>query len=157
MNIHNYFSGASFSENISQRAFYVLIALLILSAAGIGDSLYLSLSHGNELAYCNLIEGCDVVLKSAYAEVFGIPTAIFGIVYYSGVFLLCLFALIANSLRAKIFLLILPIVGVVASLGFIYIQAFELKAWCQYCLLSALISGLIFLLSPLLRKELSRT
>jgi uncharacterized membrane protein len=36
-------------------------------------------------------------------------------------------------------------IGFVSSLGLTSIQAFIIKAWCQYCLLSALTSTLIFI------------
>lgn len=142
---------------ISKRAFYLLITLLILAGAGIGDALYLTLSHGRELAFCNIIEGCNLVLASQYSEFFGIPTALYGVIYYVAVFLLTLMVLAKPVRFYQKLLTLVPWIGLLATCGFIYLQAFVIRAWCQFCLISAGISIFIFILSVFLKKEFSKT
>lgn len=67
----------------------LLIAIVILAALGVGVSAYALWQHYAPLgsAFCNLGEtfSCDLVNKSAFSEVFGIPVALIGILGYVGI------------------------------------------------------------------------
>jgi len=136
---------------------WVVNLFLLLSAVGVIDSAYLTISHlrGGESG-CFLVEGCDIVLSSSYSEFLGIPVALFGLLFYvvifTGVFI---YNLKRNDLLMRKIALISPL-GFLASLCFLYIQAVVLKAFCTYCLLSALLSTIIFILGMyvlLLKRE----
>ncbi|PIN71897.1 hypothetical protein COV22_04575 [Candidatus Woesearchaeota archaeon CG10_big_fil_rev_8_21_14_0_10_47_5] len=96
---------------------------------------------------CSIVDGCEQVLHSTYATIFGIPIALFGALYYAAVFLLTFLYVDTKNLAFLKGAVALPFAGFVASAWFVYLQAFVLEAWCQYCLISALISTLLFLLS----------
>lgn len=117
-----------------------------LSAIGFFDAGYLTALHFLESsAACSPLARCDAVLKSAYAAPVGIPLALIGALYY-----LLLFALALRARREPSPRLIVPIVlvsgaGFFISLALIYLQWQVIYAWCMYCLISAAVTTLIFL------------
>ncbi|PIP86667.1 hypothetical protein COV42_00510 [Candidatus Campbellbacteria bacterium CG11_big_fil_rev_8_21_14_0_20_44_21] len=120
--------------------------LLLFSLIGFLDALYLTISHfqGNE-AGCFLVHGCDIVLNSKYSEIFGLPTAFLGLLFYLVIFLgVFVYNFKKDENLIKKILLITPL-GFLATLWFLYLQAVVLRAFCSYCLLSAVASTLIFL------------
>ncbi|MBU1895516.1 vitamin K epoxide reductase family protein, partial [Patescibacteria group bacterium] len=87
---------------------------------------------------------CDAVLTSKFAELWGIPVALFGVLYYLSVFLLLM---IVNWQARNLFFVILFIAtffGFIFSIILVYIQIWVLSAVCAYCMLSAGISILLF-------------
>ena len=126
--------------------------LLFLSFIGILDASYLSYEHySNTIPPCSLhavfLADCGKVLTSSYATVFGIPVALFGVVYYTALFILMLLLLIKKQ---KIFLhitRILVVIGLIASIYFVTLQLFVIQAICFYCMTSALNSFVIFFLA----------
>jgi len=124
----------------------------IVSLAGLADAAYLSVQAlTGETLSCGGSPDCFRVLGSAYAKVGGVPVALLGALAYFIVFAFATFAAFGYA-RARIFLI--PIVGAMflATLWFLYVQAFVLHAYCRYCLFSAaitfLLSGLMIALPP---------
>ena len=117
---------------------YVVAALLAL--LGIADALYLTIEHvTGQSVRCTIISGCSAVLSSPYAVVAGIPLAAVGGAAYFTVFSLAILAIFGYRIAGK---LLLPFVGAMflVTLWLIYLQAFVIREFCQYCLLSALIT-----------------
>lgn len=123
---------------------YRLAALL--SLVGLADSIYLTVTHlTGENVTCVASSGCSEVLSSAYASVGKIPLGAFGALAYFLAFSLATLAAFGYP-RARIFLAVV-IAGMLATtLWLLYVQAFVLHAFCDFCLLSA---GLTFSLSAL--------
>jgi uncharacterized membrane protein len=122
-----------------------LIASFV-ALVGLGDSIYLTVHHYSATAVpCGLTGGCEMVLTSAYAEIFGLPLGVYGAAAYFVAFAFAFLAAYGNSLTWKLF-------GVIATLmaGFscylIFVQAYYINAFCQFCLLSALTSMTLFVL-----------
>ncbi len=127
----------------------LLWLLAAISAVGLTDALYLTITHYTKaLVPCNFSHGCETVLKSQYAEIFGIPVAALGVVFYFTTLVLAIF--FANHHRYHWLLSIWGLIGFISTLYLFYIQAFVLHAFCQYCLLSALTSTLTFGITTLL-------
>ena len=119
------------------KKLYIVAALLAL--LGIADALYLTIEHvTGQSVKCTIISGCSAVLSSPYAVVAGIPLAAVGGAAYFTVFSLATLALFGYRFAGK---LLLPLVGAMflVTLWLIYLQAFVIREFCQYCLLSALI------------------
>jgi len=117
---------------------YIVAALLAL--IGIADALYLTIEHvTGQSVRCTIISGCSAVLSSPYAVVAGIPLAAVGGAAYFTVFSLAILAVYGYRFAGK---LLLPLVGAMflVTLWLIYLQAFVIREFCQYCLLSALIT-----------------
>ncbi|MDQ3585463.1 MAG: vitamin K epoxide reductase family protein [Acidobacteriota bacterium] len=135
---------------------YALAALLAL--AGLADALYLTVEHlTGRSVRCIVTTGCSEVLSSAYATIGGVPLAAFGAAaYFTAFSLATLAAFDYASARAPLALLVA--VMFVFSLWLLYVQAFVLHAFCQYCLLSALVTTLLavilIIIHQLRRREL---
>ncbi len=127
----------------------LLWALAAISAVGLTDAIYLTITHfTNELVPCNFSHGCETVLKSQYAEIFGIPVAALGVIFYFTTLVISVF--FANHHKYHWLLSVWGAVGFISTLYLFYLQAFVLHAFCQYCLLSALTSTLTFGITTLL-------
>jgi uncharacterized membrane protein len=128
---------------MSKRA----VAIAVLSFVGMFDALYLSLKRNAGPIPCHVTHGCNNVLTSRYSELMGIPLSVFGLIFYVGVFSLAVFQ-ISGAGKALNWVFWPATAGVAISAILVGIQAFSLKAYCEYCLLSAILVLSIFLLSP---------
>lgn len=130
------------------------VAKLPLLAAGVAliglaDSIYLTIHHlSGEQVPCSVTGGCETVLTSYYAEIAGIPLAAFGAAAY---FLAFSFAILAAFGNRRLWFLFGVQVSLMAafSLWLFYLQAFVIKAFCQFCLLSAATTITLFIIALL--------
>ena len=119
--------------------------LIALALVGIADTLYLAYNEFMDTAPSCLLAGCDVVLAHPLSEFLGVPLSYWGLVFY--VYMLGLVVLLALEPRSKTLswgTLLYAGVGILSSAAFIYIQAIIIGAFCQYCVLSAAITALLF-------------
>lgn len=122
------------------------VAAAIVALAGLADSIYLTVHHfTTEPVPCSIIEGCEQVLTSSYAEIGGVPLAGFGAVAYFVAFSLALLTAFGDRRMWKLFGVQATIMAAF-SCWLIYVQAVLIGAFCQFCLLSAISSFLLFLL-----------
>lgn len=102
--------------------------------------------------------GCDVVLSSPYATVFGLPLALFGFLAYASMVVFAITPLLVNSSKQKDLrtnlerwtglLLFMGATAMTIFSGYLmYLIAFVIKAVCIYCVGSALLSTSLFILS----------
>ena len=126
------------------KKLYVVAALLAL--VGLADALYLTIEHvTGQSVRCTIISGCSAVLSSPYAVVAGIPLAALGAAAYFTVFSLATLAAFGYRAAGTLLTPILSAMFVV-SLWLIYLQAFVIRQFCQYCLFSAAITSALLLL-----------
>lgn len=117
-----------------------------LALVGLVDAAILTIEHYTRKGLpCTFTGGCERVLTSRFSEVAGQPIALLGVVFYGVVLYMVVHSIINREPLPKKILLAWSSVGFVSSLGLTFIQAFIIKAWCQYCLFSALTSTLIFI------------
>ncbi|NEP81216.1 MAG: vitamin K epoxide reductase family protein [Okeania sp. SIO3C4] len=104
------------------------------------------------------VGGCDNVLESPYAMIFGLPLALFGFTAYAGMGTMAIGPWVINpdsqkQLRSKLenWSWLLMFVGAVSMTIFssylMYIMAFEIKSLCIYCIGSAICSVALFVLA----------
>lgn len=102
--------------------------------------------------------GCDVVLSSPYATVFGLPLALFGFLAYASIIGFAIAPLLVNAsdqkqLRSTLerWTGLLLFIGGTAMMIFsgylMYLLTSEIKAVCIYCVGSAALSTSLFVLS----------
>lgn len=131
-----------------------VITGIILAIIGFIDATYLAVEHiMGRIPPCSIIEGCDAVLSGPYAELFGIPVALLGAIYYF--ILLVGFLAYIESKNDKIMptLTIFTVVGLVCSIWFVILQIFIIKSICLYCMGSAISSTLLFILAMVIRSK----
>ena len=133
----------------------ILFIILILSLAGAIDAGYLLIQtvSGKAVVCPSVPVGrfnlnqCNIVLATPYAKFMGLPTALYGLVAYLFFAILALYELTNRWPGAVKFLMYLSGLGVLISAYFIYLQFFVINALCFYCLTSATVMTLIFILS----------
>jgi len=122
------------------RSTILYAAAAVVSLVGLADSIYLTVEHvAGRSVKCTIVSGCSEVLSSQYASVGGIPLALVGALAYFTVFSLATLAAFGYRGMGK---LLTPVVALMflTSIWLIYLQAFVIKAFCQFCLLSALVT-----------------
>lgn len=133
---------------MGKTQFRLLIAIGVIALLGIVNAGYLAYIALEGVApTCTLIKGCELVAASPYARVFGIPLALFGVLFYTLVLAFALWGIRAAQARVARFILPLTALGFLLSLYFLYLQAFVIHAFCQYCLFSLLDSTILFSLA----------
>jgi uncharacterized membrane protein len=156
-NIYLYFfllilgiSGSFFAVIWPQaEGFYAFIAFA--AAGGFGVALYIfhTKKHKHQLV-CPVGSNCNVVMTSQYSKFLGVSLEYWGMFYYSVIFVTYVILIFAPHLLSELFLsgLIMLTVGAfLFSLYLLFVQAFILRQWCIWCLLSAMLSITIFIVS----------
>lgn len=122
-----------------------LYALLFtIAAIGISEASYLvSKRKADEAPVCPIGEGCETVLKSQYNRVLGIHNDILGLAFYITAAILAGALVIYEpdyNLHSMLLgALSLALLGAtIMSSIFFYLQWRVLRAWCFWCLMSAL-------------------
>lgn len=127
------------------------MAIAVLALVGLMIAAYLTLF---KLGYLGAIQcsigGCETVQASQWATFAGLPVAAWGVGAYLLLLALALLALqprFAGERWVTLALFGVSAVGVVFSAWLTYLEAFVIHAWCQWCVVSAILITLIFLLS----------
>lgn len=128
------------------------VTAAIVSLIGLADAIYLTVEHvTGQSVRCTIVAGCSEVLSSQYAVVAGVPLAAIGATAYFIVFSLATLAAfgyrIAGTLLTAMVLLMFLV-----SLWLIYLQAFVIHAFCQFCLLSAAVTTALMVIALFARR-----
>src|ERR1041384_723803 len=136
----------SLSENSPKKFAWLYLIAAILSLGGLADAIYLTVQDltGASLR-CTIISGCSEVLASKYAHIGSIPLASVGALAYFIFFSLAILAAFGYAF-IRPWLTVLVTLMFLTSLWLIYLQAFVIHHFCQYCLLSAAITTILTVL-----------
>ena len=127
------------------RLLYALAALV--SLVGLADAIYLTIEHlSGRSVRCTIVSGCSEVLSSEYATVGSVPLAMIGAAAYFTVFSLAVLAAYSYKWAAKLLTLVVGLMFI-TTLWLLYLQAFVIKHFCQFCLLSALATFVLTVLT----------
>lgn len=122
------------------------VAASLLALIGLADSVYLTVHHyTSEPVPCSIVEGCETVLTSAYAEIAGVPLAAFGALAYFVAFSLAILTVFGNRSMWLLFGIQSFIMAAVSAY-LIYLQGYVIGAFCQFCLVSAATSIGLFVI-----------
>ncbi|MDQ3042438.1 MAG: vitamin K epoxide reductase family protein [Acidobacteriota bacterium] len=126
----------------------------VVALGGLADAVYLTVKHfTGEAVPCSIVEGCEQVLTSSYAEIFGVPLAAFGALAYFTAFSLAILAAFGNRRMWTLFGIQVVLMAIFTA-WLVYLQAFVIEAFCQFCLISAAIT--LVLLAIFLVSKFSR-
>lgn len=110
---------------------------------------------------CPLNGKCENVIHSKFSKLFGIPLEILGMAYYgliSVFYLLYSFSPQTLPVYASYIIMGITVTAFLFSIYLTLLQAVVIKSWCTWCLFSAglctLIFLLVFLISEVSIKEL---
>lgn len=147
------------SENLSATPSrhlpkWLIWSFIIISFLGFLDSSYLTIAHFTGISLrCTVFSGCNQVTTSPYSLVLGIPVALLGMFYYLTILLTTLFYFDTKKAELPKFIAWLTCLGFAASAWFVYLQIFVIKAICQYCIISAVTSTLLFIFGIIIFKK----
>lgn len=140
------------------RRVYVAIAVLALAGMAVSS---VSLYHhfgSTKTSFCDFGENfnCDIVNRSSYSTMFGVPDALIGILGYAS--LLALATLYRSRRETPRVLIAGAVAGLSFALYLTYIEKYVLATWCILCLSSlALIVLITSLASFVMADSLRRT
>jgi protein-disulfide isomerase/uncharacterized membrane protein len=153
------------NKKTALRYSYYFFPVLVLTIAGIGNTLYLTFSHYKNYtdisyaSFCAISEAinCDTVSQSAWSIFFNIPVALWGLIGYF-LFLVFLVVVRRNDEKNKplwSILFVLAFLYSLSALFFGYISAIKIKSYCILCFFSYLISFGLLLYSWIIRRRFS--
>ena len=121
------------------------LSALVLALAGIGVAAYLTYVHyaGLQPLCAGGSHGCERVQSSSYAKVGGIPVAVLGLAGYVAIAV----ALVLPGERARLAAAALAVSGFGFSAYLTYLELFDIRAICQWCVASAVILTLLCVLT----------
>ena len=127
------------------------LSCVLISIIGLFDSIYLTwikLTH-NEASCIKGVGDCFSVNTSKWSEWNGIPIALIGAVGFFTILLILLLELRIEVIKSNAPLIIfgLTLVGVVYSAFLTYLEIFIIKALCPFCLLSATMMLVLFMIT----------
>lgn len=100
--------------------------------------------------------GCEKVQNSPWAEFFGVPVPVIGLLGYGALMVTALVGLqpgFSADRRVALVLTAGATIGLAFSAYLTYLEAAVINAWCQWCIVSAVLATLIFLFTlPELRR-----
>jgi uncharacterized membrane protein len=144
------------SSRSQQPIAWTYLIAAVVSLVGLTDAIYLTVQDltGQNLR-CTIVTGCAEVLGSKYAHIGSVPLASAGAVAYFTVFSLAILAAFGYRFAKP---LLAALVGVMflMTLWLLYLQAYVIHHFCQYCLLSAAVTtalGAILLGSRILQRR----
>jgi uncharacterized membrane protein len=130
------------------------VGKIIIMALGFGGFLLanyiLDTKKTSKPLVCPLEGSCETVLQSEYSKILGIPVEILGVLYYGFITLFYfLLSFFPSVLPEQLYLIVVALTAC-AFLFSIYltvVQSILIKHWCTWCLVSAFICSIIFILA----------
>jgi len=100
--------------------------------------------------------GCATVQNSPWAVFLGVPVPIIGLIGYGLLFITALLGIqprFEMDRRIALLLIVAALTGAAFSAYLTWLEARVIHAWCRWCIVSAILAGLILLLAlPELRR-----
>jgi uncharacterized membrane protein len=123
----------------SERTVRIIAGLIALVGLGIASYIMIEQIRG-EIPPCGRGGGCETVLTSKYAELFGIPLYYFGVVGYISI----LVAILMNGDRGRLLGFVLSFFGFGMSAYLTFLQYVVIESICVWCRGSAIAMTFLF-------------
>jgi uncharacterized membrane protein len=117
------------------------VAVAGLSGLGAAVAGYLTYARFTETTVACTTGGCEVVQRSDYAVVAGIPVAVLGL----GAYLFLLGTALLRFELVRVAGAVAAVSGALFAAYLLYAQLFLIDAICQWCLVSDVVIGLLAL------------
>ena len=140
----------------TEKSNLLLRISIIFSLIGFLDSLYLFYSEITGRFYCPIQGGifeCETVNTSKFAKLLGVHVSFWGMLFYLLVIIiLFLSQYTKNEYWLSFFIQAAGLWGVLFSIYLTIIEIFVIKKMCEFCLLSAICTLIIFILVLIAKK-----
>lgn len=139
------------TQNLPAKSSKLFVIIACVALVGLADAIYLTVQHvTGQSVRCTIVSGCSEVLSSSYASFNGIPLALIGAVAYFTVFSLAILAAFGYPFVRRLLAVMVGLMFL-TTLWLLYLQAFVIGHFCQFCLLSAavttVLTGLVMMAS----------
>jgi uncharacterized membrane protein len=127
------------------------VAICVLAAAGAAIATYLLYERWSGGPLICSTGGCETVQESKYSKIAGVPVALLGLLAYLTIFATGLLrSELARAVGAAV-----AVSGFAFALYLVYVQNSKIHAWCQWCIASDAVIGVLAVLTTvrLLRSE----
>lgn len=126
----------------------LIVSLVVLAFLGLVNASYISYKRTREQPMvCPINNDCEKVIESRWSRIFYIKNDTLGIIYFLILLIfsisLFLYSDYTNLISKGLFLI--NTLAFLFSLFLLYVQKYKIKSYCFYCLISALITFLVFL------------
>ena len=114
----------------------VLVTLLRLSlivALFASAALFIEYQRAGDPAFCGVGSGCMAVRLSPYSRLFNIPLPTWGLLVFGSLFA---FVMAARSRTQHLVIAVAAAIGALVAGVLVYLQAFEIKAFCKWCVMA---------------------
>jgi vitamin-K-epoxide reductase (warfarin-sensitive) len=149
-------SESSKHSSQSNRVPFIIIAVLAL--AGVVVSSVSAQRHYAKSAsqFCDFGErfNCDIVNRSEYSSIVGIPVAVIGVAGYAVLLVLATFY--RSHVETPLRLLLAASAGLAFALYLTYVEGFVLETWCILCLSSLALIATITLMAAVVKLRARR-
>lgn len=127
----------------------------IFSLLGFGVASFLFYEYSfNGPIFCPTGQGCEIVRASSYSYILGVPVPFLGVAYY---FTMAALSVVHSHQLPHKLVRKLQLLAAAAAVAFgvylTFLEAFVIRAYCFWCVVSFIISIAIFLAIVLSRKE----
>jgi len=150
---HSLTPSASTKPDVGSGTRVLFLVIAILSLAGLIVSAVSLQRHYAKSAtsYCEFGEkfNCDIVNRSEYSSLIGIPVAGIGVAGYGLLLVLSTFQRFHDQTPTR--LLLAAGAGLAFALYLTYVEAYVLMTWCILCLTSLALIALITVLAGLVK------
>ena len=139
------------------RVLFILIAILAL-AGMLVSAVSLERHYAKSAsAFCDFGErfNCDIVNRSEYSTVMGIPVAGIGVAGYGVLFALA--TMYRSRVQTPLRLLVAAVTGLAFALRLTYVEGYVLETWCILCLSSLALIAMITVLASVLKVRAGRS
>lgn len=116
------------------------IAVLVLALLGTAVAGYLTVIHyTGASSICAVVHGCEVVQKSDWSKLAGVPVALLGLIGY----VVILGSLLLRGEPGLMLGAAVAVGGFGFSMYLTYREAVSINAWCMWCVISAILMTLL--------------
>jgi vitamin-K-epoxide reductase (warfarin-sensitive) len=136
---------------VPNRPLFVLIAILAL-AGTVVSAISLQRHYATSASgFCDFSQkfNCDIVNRSEYSSIVGIPVAAIGVAGYALLFVLAAFQQPRAETPMRLF--VAALLGLAFALYLTYVEAYKIGTWCVLCLMSLALIAAITLLAGILK------
>lgn len=121
-----------------------LVFIFSLLGLGVAAFLFYEYNLSSNPVICPIGNGCDIVRASPYSSFLGVSIPFLGVMFY---LMMAIFSVIHSHKSSTLLLARLKLLFSIAAVGFgvylTYLEAFVIKAFCFWCVLSFIISLVI--------------
>jgi uncharacterized membrane protein len=133
------------------RVLFVLIAILALAGMAVSAVSLQRHYAKSATAFCDIGErfNCDIVNRSEYSSLMGVPVAGIGVAGYGVLFALA--TVYRSRMQTPLRLLVAALAGLGFALYLTYVEGYVLETWCILCLSSLALIATITALAAVVK------